>query len=137
VSATHQKATFVALHPNDADLSAASVRRFLKLAEASGLATRVRTTRATLPPELYLSKSKTHNVGDVKTPERQVDCVFITITDFVGFAAHAVWYDGKFDFGTVGGQSTGHRPRAMYTQITKFIEEVNRCLSPEPTSSNS
>lgn len=97
---------------------------FMKLAESLGLIVVVRATSAYVEPTFYLSKSKAHSVGDLKSEGRDMECVFITATNGEDFAAHTVWYDGKLDFAKVGSK----RP-ATFTQITKVTGEMKRCLS--------
>lgn len=117
------------LRPEDADLSAASIVKFLKLCQSYDLVIRVQATIAFTEPTFYLSKSKTHNIGDVKDPSKEVECVFITATNLHNFGVKATWYDGKFSHAIIGGQRSGHRPEKMFTLLTKMTEEIKRCMS--------
>lgn len=117
------------LDPADADLSATSIVKFLKLADDHGLTVHVRYTRSYSESTYYLSKSKTHSVGELKEEGREVDWVFITITNQDDFGAAAVWKGGTFDSCFIGGKRSGHRPEKLFTQSTKMMEEIKRCLS--------
>lgn len=128
-AALARRAKFVRIHPDEADLTASSIRKFLKLFENTDLTVSVHPTIAFTEASYYLSKSKDYNVGDLKADSKEMACVFITATNLFDFAVQATWYDGKFDSAFVGGQRSGHRPAKMFTLITKLTEEINRCLS--------
>ncbi len=117
------------IRPESANLEIASVKRFLKLAERHSLIVRVQAHRLYVLPTYYLAKSKAHNVGDLKSEGKEIEAVFVTITNLHDFGVHARWYGGTFDHAFIGGQRTGHRPKAMFKQITKAIEEIERCLT--------
>lgn len=111
------------------DLSSSSLTKFLKLADALGLTVRVQGTKAYVEAAYYLSKTKDHNIGDLKSEAKFVDCVFIVATNLVDFGVSATWHDGTFKDALVGGQRSGHRPDKLFTQITKLTEEIKRCMS--------
>ena len=117
------------LDPAEVDLSAASIVKFLKLAEEHELTVRVQATRGHVEATYYASKTKTHNVGDLKKEGHEVECVFITITNMLDFAALASWYDGVFQNCLIGGKASGHWPEQLFNQSTKTMEEIKRCLS--------
>lgn len=117
------------IRPESANLDIPSVKRFLKLGEKHGLITRVQANRVYVVPTYYAVKSKTHNVGDLKSEGREIEAVIITLTNLHDFGVHARWYGGTFDHAFIGGQRTGHKPKALFKQITKTIEEIERCLS--------
>lgn len=127
----------------DIILKTASALKFRKLGNDLGLIIHVQGTRCYLGPTLYLSKSKSHNIGDVKEAGFEYRMLSITITNGLDFGAQATWYerfpkfrDGtpkppvfEFDSVRIGGKRTGG-PVNHITQPTKMIEEVNRCLTP-------
>lgn len=106
-----------------------SVKTFLKIAQAHDLVVRVEVTDGRTEEEFYLSKSKTHSIGDVKKPARDIQCVFITATNQLDFAVTAAWYDRKLNNALVGGQRSGYHQPRYYDQITKITGEITRCLS--------
>jgi|GEM_PF-5253814 len=116
------------VEPERFDLSAPSIKRFLKLAHSHDLVVRVQSTITYVEPTYYASKTRAHNVGELKAEGYEMTCVFITATNLSDFAAHAVWYDGAFDFATVGSASLNSRAKTL-TQITKTMEEITTCLS--------
>lgn len=117
------------LNPAEADLEVSSIRLFLKLVRSLGLLVKVTATRSYTGPVYYKSKSRTHNKGDVWKPGFERECVFVTATNGFDFAVQAAWYGGQFESAMVGGKRSGHRPAAMFTQITKLTQEVKRCLA--------
>jgi hypothetical protein len=128
----------------DIILKTASMVKFRKLGDEHNLIVHVQGTRCSLGPTRYLSKSKDHNIGDVKEPGYEYRMISITLTNGYDFGAQATWYerfpkfrDGtpkppvfEFDGARIGGKRTGHRPSLHLTQSTKTIEEINRCLAP-------
>lgn len=111
------------------DLSAASIVRFLKLADKHDLFTIIHATSVDIPPTLYAASSKTHRAGEVMRDGYEQECVFITITENKYFAASGAWYGGKFDHALVGGQRSAFSPPKMFTKITEVVKEIDRCLS--------
>lgn len=128
----------------DIILKTPSAARFRKLGNDLGLIVHAQGTRCRLGPTRYLSKSRNHNIGDVKDAAFEYRTISITITNGFDFGAQATWYerfpkfrDGtpkppvfEFDSALIGGKRSGHRPAARITQSTKMIEEINRCLAP-------
>jgi hypothetical protein len=115
--------------PEDVDLSAASIKGFLKLVESRGLVVRVQGTASYQEPVLYLSSGEGRKIGDVRIEGKYIKCVFIVATNMTDLGITAAWYDGKFTNAFVGGQRSGNRPEKMFTQITKLTEEIKRCTA--------
>lgn len=127
----------------DVILATPSAVRFRKLADKHGLLIHVQGTRFIVDATYYLSKSATHNIGDIQQPEHEARMFSITLTNTYDFAAQAYWYerfprgrDGspkpsvfEFDHAYVGGRLARHMPNQPFTQSTKAFEEVNACLS--------
>lgn len=127
----------------DIILKTASALKFRKLGNDLGLIIHVQGTRCYLGPTRYLSKSKDHNIGDVKEAGFEYRMLSITITNGLDFGAQATWYerfpkfrDGtpkppvfEFDSVRIGGKRTGG-PVNRITQSTKMIKEITRCLTP-------
>jgi hypothetical protein len=124
-----RRAKFVRIHPDEADLTVSSIKKFLKLFDGKDMTISIHPTIAFTEASYYQSKTKDHAIGDLKAESKEMACVFITATNFFDFGVQATWYDGKFDSAFVGGQRSGHRPAKMFTLITKLTEEINRCLS--------
>jgi hypothetical protein len=126
--------------------STASMEKFRKLGLASDLMVHLQGTVVWCGPTYYLSKSKTHNIGDLMEGAHFYSTVSITITNAFDFGAQATWHEffPKFRDGTpkppefrftganVGGERSGHRPPTFFsakTGTTKMFEEITRCLT--------
>ena len=129
----------------DLILKTPSAQKFRKLGEKHGLVIQVQGSLCHVSETHYLSKSKTHNVGDVKDLAHEYRMFSMTLTNEEDFAIQARWYeqfpkfrDGTpkpsvmmFDSAHVGGPRTAY-PRGTtgyFTQSTKATEEVTKCLT--------
>lgn len=112
--------------PADADLTAASMVKFRKLADSYGLLTIVHVTKVRVADEMYAASSK--QKGQVKKPGYDMECVFITITNLLDFAAQASWSAGEFKGARIGGKRSGHRPEMYIPKSTATMEEIAQCL---------
>lgn len=82
----------------------AQARRFRKLALEAGLTVTHKATRMLLPESHYASKGKDHNVGDVKTPATERECLaLLAISSDKQFAAWAFWEAQKLVLAKWGG----------------------------------
>ena len=127
-----------------------SAQKFRKLGVKHKLTIQAQGSVAHVSDTFYLSKSKTHNVGDVNEPAHECRMFSITLTDEDTFAVQARWYerfpklrDGTpkpsvfmFDSAHVGGPGTRFPKGATgyFSQPTKAMEEVAKCLSKTVTS---
>lgn len=109
----------------------ASIDKMLKLCQKFELTIRVIATMSYSEPTFYLSKTKDHNIGDVKGPSKLMECVFVTATNLFDFGVQAAWYDGKFSSAFIGGQRSGHYPAKMTKLVTFMMSEINRCMTPK------
>jgi hypothetical protein len=110
----------------------ASIDKFMRLCQSFEMVIRVLPTIAYSEPTFYLSKSKEHNVGDVKAPSKLVECVFIdAVSGSYDFGVQAAWYDGKFSSAFIGGQRSGYRPAKMTKLVTFMMSEITRCMTPK------
>lgn len=118
------------LDPSTVDLTNASMKKFLAVADKHKLIVKVQATLVNVADEFYAADSKATGAkkGDIKKLGRNVETVSITMTDLVDFAAQAYWFDGKFTHCFIGGPSTGYHPARMFAQ-TPALEEIERCLS--------
>ena len=112
--------------PEDADLTAASIIKFRKLADAHGLTIIVHASRVKVADEMYSRSNKKQH--GVKKPGYEMECVFITATNLLDFAVQAAWYGGEFKGARVGGKRSGHRPELYVPKSTATMEEIARCL---------
>ena len=86
--------------------------RFRKLAEAAGLQVSVNATISTEAAVLYLTSARGRQFGDIRTPEREQENLFMVAVrlDDAGAPRDAVqiaWADGKMTSVTVGGHILG------------------------------
>lgn len=122
------------LDPARADLTVTSLDKFLKLLQRHDFHIQVQATRVYTEPTFYMSKSKDHNIGDLKKDGFEMECVFIQAAyeqDFkMELYVQASWYGGVFGGANISGPKSG-RPwyEQLFKQITKAREEVIRCLS--------
>ena len=111
-----------------------SLVKFLKLVQSSGLTVRVQIVSIRFAPTRYAAKSKPgapvqYAMGDVKKDGYVRFDTHITATDMEHFGVLATWHGELFKQAFIGGQDSGHAPAKLFTQSTKALEEIKRCLS--------
>lgn len=102
-------------------------KRFRKLAKAAGLEV---TSHATISIEeavTYLTTTKTHQMGDIRTPEREQENLYLTAVrrDAEGRERDAVqvgWSDGKLSIALVGGHKLG--PVKFHDKISAVYDAL-------------
>lgn len=120
--------------------STPSALKFRKLGESLGLIVHAQGSLFHVEEELYASKGKGHNVGDVKAVAHDARMFSITLTNGEDFAAQFRWYETfpkdkpsvfKFDSAHIGGPRTKYPKgeRGYISQITKAMEEVKSCFT--------
>lgn len=79
-------------------------KRFRKLALEAGLTVTHKATRVLLPETRYASKTKDHNVGDLKSEPIERECLgLIAVSPDKQFAAWAFWEEQKLVIAKWGG----------------------------------
>lgn len=126
---TPESVEVIAWHRADeADLTAApSMPKFLKLGEELGLIVQVQATRVRFSDVMYAPSSK--QKGQVKTPGYETECVFITLTNLVDFAATVAWQGKTFKGALIGGQRSGYRPERWYKAINAAMTKITECFT--------
>lgn len=105
------------------------IMKFLKLVRSLDLYVQFHGTIVEVPDELY-AESNAANRGKVKKAGFVREAIFITcVSDNYDFAVTTTWFDLALDNAFIGGPRSGHRPAKHYTQSTKLMEEIKRCLT--------
>jgi hypothetical protein len=113
--------------PTTADLTNASLQRFLKLAKVFKLTTRVHVVRVRVKAELFAASNKTR-AGEVKKPAHERENIFLTLTNLEDLAVNVAWFGGKLQNAYIGGPRARHSSRKKWMQ-TAALEEITQCLS--------